>query len=262
MARRFLTAEWRNLAMLNYVVDPALLVPFVPKGTVLDTWNDRTYVSLVGFMFFDTKVLGVPIPFHRTFEEVNLRFYVSRAVDGEKRRAVTFLRELVPRRAIALAARLGYNEPYTALPMRHNIVVPTGARSAGDLVPTGARSATEGPALQTVKYEWNLAGKWCGIHLETTGAPRTIEPGSEEEFITEHYWGYTRQRDGSTVEYQVVHSPWKVSAVSRSAVVGDLTELYGRAFAAKLAEPPDSAFLADGSAISVSLPRHLLSDEL
>jgi len=273
MTRAFLTAEWRNLAMLNYVVDPALLTPFVPRGTVLDSWNGRTYVSLVGFMFVDTRVLGVPIPFHRAFEEVNLRFYVRRTVDGEVRRAVTFLRELVPRRAIALVARLGYNEPYTALPMRHRIdvvptgarsnqgVVPTGACSNQGVVPTGARSATEGPALSpalhSVEYEWQLGRKWCGLRVETTGLPRAIEHGSEEEFITEHYWGYTRQRDGSTVEYQVVHPSWKVSAVSRATVVGDLAELYGDALAAKLSEPPDSAFLADGSAIAVSLPRRL-----
>ena len=237
MTRAFLTAEWRNLAMLNYVVDPALLMPFVPKGTELDAWNGRTYVSLVGFLFADTRVLGVPIPLHRTFEEVNLRFYVRRSVDGQERRAVTFLRELVPRRAIALVARLAYNEPYTALPMRHHV------------------------GASAVKYEWKLRGKWCGIHVEQIGAPRAIEPGSEEEFITEHFWGYTRQRDGSTIEYSVVHPSWKVSAVSRSTVVGDLAELYGAAFAAKLVEPPDSAFLADGSVISVSLPRHLSSED-
>jgi hypothetical protein len=164
---------------------------------------------------------------------------------------VTFLRELVPRRAIACIARLGYNEPYTALPMRHRIVVPN-----------LARSATEGPAPGSAQYEWKVSSGWCGMRVETSGAPRAIVPGSEEQFITEHYWGYTRQRDGSTVEYRVVHPSWRVCAVSRSTVFGDLTELYGGAFAAKLAEPPDSTFLADGSAISVSLPRHLRSDEL
>jgi uncharacterized protein YqjF (DUF2071 family) len=248
MARTFLTAEWRNLAMLNYVVDPALLLPLVPKGTELDTWNGRTYVSLVGFMFADTRVLGVPIPFHRTFEEVNLRFYVRRTVNGEARRAVTFIRELVPRRAIAFVARLAYNEPYTALPMRHEIAA----------VPKGARSATEGPALiSSAQYEWKLRNEWCGMRVETSEPPRAIEPGSEEEFITEHYWGYTRQRDGSTIEYQVKHPSWKVSTVSHATVTGDLRELYGDAFATKLGRPPDSAFLADGSAISVSLPAHL-----
>ena len=242
MTRAFLTAQWRNLAMLNYVVDPALLQPFVPTGTRLDSWKGRTYVSLVGFLFADTRVLGVPIPFHRTFEEVNLRFYVRRTVNGELRRAVTFLRELVPRRAIALVARAGYNEPYTALPMRHAYGAPTSASG-------GAPSAAQ--------YDWKLSGEWCGLRVETTGAPRAITAGSEEEFITEHYWGYTRQRNGSTVEYQVVHPSWKVSAVSHAAVVGDLSPLYGGAIAARLAEPPDSAFLADGSAISVSLPTHL-----
>ena len=119
--RVFLTGEWRYLAMLNYRVDAALLEPFVPHGTTLDDWQGTTYVSLVGFLFRDTRVLGVPIPLHRDFEEVNLRFYVRREADGEVRRGVTFIKEIVPRPAIATVARLAYNEPYVALPMRHSI---------------------------------------------------------------------------------------------------------------------------------------------
>jgi len=120
-SRVFLTGEWRYLAMLNYRVEPALLEPLVPCGTTLDRWQGATYVSLVGFLFRDTRVLGAPIPLHRDFEEVNLRFYVSREVDGEMRRGVTFIREIVPRLAIATVARLAYNEPYVTLPMRHDI---------------------------------------------------------------------------------------------------------------------------------------------
>ena len=119
MSRAFLTAEWRNLVMVNHVVEPSLLRRLVPAGTELDTWNGQTYVSLVGFLFANTRLLGVPVPWHRTFEEVNLRFYVRRAESSGIRRGVTFIRELVPRRAIAWTARLIYNEPYVALSMRH-----------------------------------------------------------------------------------------------------------------------------------------------
>src|SRR6476620_1797845 len=115
----FLTAEWRALAMLNYHVDPGVLHPLVPRGTELDTFAGQTFVSLVGFLFANTRVLGMPIPAHRTFEEVNLRFYVRRRVGSETRRAVTFIKELVPRPLIAKLARLAYNEPYRSAPMRH-----------------------------------------------------------------------------------------------------------------------------------------------
>jgi uncharacterized protein YqjF (DUF2071 family) len=71
-ARVFLTAEWRHLAMLNYIIDPALLKPLVPAGTELDFWGGQTYVSMVGFLFLNTRVRGIPIPFHRNFEEINL----------------------------------------------------------------------------------------------------------------------------------------------------------------------------------------------
>src|SRR5579864_4477520 len=106
----FLTAEWRNLAMLNYEIDPNLLREYVPAGVELDQWNGHTFMSLVGFSFLNTKVLGLPIPFHRNFEEVNLRFYVRRNTRNEIRRGVVFIKEIVPRWAIAFVARSVYGE--------------------------------------------------------------------------------------------------------------------------------------------------------
>ena len=241
VARVFLRAEWRYLAMLNYRVEPALLQPYVPRGTELDRWQGATFVSVVGFLFRNTRVLGMPIPFHRHFEELNVRFYVRREEGGEVRRAVTFLRELVPRRAIATVARLTYNEPYRALPMRHRI----GA------VPPGG----ETPA--SVEYAWRQPAGWSRLAVEPVGAPEPLRAGSEEEFVTEHYWGYTRQRDGGTVEYRVEHPRWRVWQVERAALQGDVVALAGPALADALRAPPSSAFLADGSAVVVRAPRRL-----
>ena len=242
--RTFLSAEWRWLAMLNYRVDPAMLAPLVPAGMELDAWQGATFVSVVGFLFRRTRVLGVPIPFHRSFEELNLRFYVRRpaAAHRELRRGVVFVKELVPRRAIATVARFVYNEPYLAVPMRH--LMDFGA--AGE--PT------------RVEYSWRLGGAWGRLAVTPRGAPAPIAPGSEEEFITEHYWGYTRQRDGSTVEYEVEHPRWRVWQVSEAALDADLEALYGSRFAAVLGERPSSAFIADGSAVRVMRPVRLPND--
>ena len=238
----FLTGEWRWLAMLNWRVDPALLEPLVPRGTLLDRWNGATWVSVVGFLFRDTRLLGVPVPLHRNFEEVNLRFYVRRQADGEVRRGVTFVRELVPRRAIALVARLAYNEPYRALPMSH------------ELAPT----ASLDHAPQHVEYAWRLGERRNRLRVHLANEPsRAIAPGSEEEFIPEHYWGYTRQKDGGTVEYQVTHPRWRVWSASDATLSADVAELYGPSFVDVLSSPPDSAFLADGSAIAVHMPRRI-----
>jgi uncharacterized protein YqjF (DUF2071 family) len=238
MPRPFLTAEWRWLAMLNYRVEPELLRPYLTAGTELDCWNGATYLSIVGFLFRDTRVLGVPVPMHRHFEEVNLRLYVRRTSGGEVRRAVTFIRELVPRRAIATVARLSYNEPYTALPMRHRF-------EASD-------PATGAPNV--IEYAWRHRGNWSGLSVEPTGAAEPLGAGSEEEFIAEHYWGYTRQRDGGTVEYRVNHPPWRVWQVRNARLQGDVAPLYGAELAAALSGPPASAFVADGSAVNLSLP--------
>ena len=225
----FLTAAWHHLLMLNYEMDPALLQPLVPRGTVLDTHDGRTWGSLVGFRFVDTRVLGVPVPFHRDFDEINLRFYVRREVNGEVRRAVVFVRELVPRVAIALLARAVYNEPYTALPMRSTI--------------------TAGPPLRA-QYAWRLDGHWHSFGGTASGPFEVPAAGSAGEFITEHYWGYTRQRDGSTVEYRVEHPQWGVAPVRDVVVDADLKALYGDAIASLMVRPA-SAFLADGSDVSV-----------
>ena len=234
----FLSAQWRHLAMLNYQVPMQLLEPLVPRGTELDLWHDVAYVSVVGFMFHDTRVLGIPVPFHRSFEEVNLRMYVRRVANGELRRAVTFIRELVPRRAIATVARVAYNEPYRALPMSHAIDLP----EQGD---------------GTVEYSWQAAGAWTRLRVDGVGASKPAALGSEEEFITRHHWGYTRQRDGSTIEYEVRHPPWTVRPVRSATLEGDLAATYGRQFASAISGPPHSAFVADGSPVTVHIPHRL-----
>jgi uncharacterized protein YqjF (DUF2071 family) len=233
MRRPFLTARWESLLLLNYACPPELLRPLVPAGTVLDTWADETLVSLVGFRFRDTRVWGVPIPFHRTFEEINLRFYVRRtAPDRTTRRIVVFIRELVPRWAIAAVARWVYNEPYFALPTAHRIALS---------LETGG----------TVEYSWTHDGAPFVMAGEVHGPAAALAPGSEAEFITEHYWGCTRQRDGSTLEYQVEHPPWIVWNASLVRFEGPASQLYGSSFGAVLRTPPRSAFVAVGSEVAV-----------
>jgi uncharacterized protein YqjF (DUF2071 family) len=235
--RPFLTAEWRNLVMLNFTVAPYLLEPLVPRGIVLDIWRGSAFVSLVGFLFANTRLLGVSVPAHRTFEEVNLRFYVRRQLPHEDRRGVTFIRELVPRRAIALTAKLAYNEPYLATPMRHHF---------GPLRADGVPDR--------VDYAWRGRRGWMTLACSVISPPREAAPNSEEEFITEHYWGYTRQRRGGTVEYRVEHPRWRVWDVDAALIDGDLEPIYGKEFASVLRLPPTSAFLADGSPVTVYAP--------
>lgn len=214
--------------MINYAVDPALLAPLVPAGTVLDAHDGTTWLTLVGFRFVDTRVLGVRVPLHHGFEELNLRFYVRREERGETRRAVVFVREVVPRRAIALIARFFYNEPYIAAPMLHLV--------GGD--------------PPHVEYAWRLDGSWHTIAARGEGEGEVPAPGSLEEFITEHYWGYTRQRDGGTLEYRVEHPRWKVWRARLTTNPGRLDLLYGGDFAEAMREPA-SVFIADGSVITV-----------
>lgn len=241
--RVFLTAQWRALAMLNWKVPAEVLEPYVPRGTELDFHEGETYVSIVGFMFQDTRLLGVPIPFHRTFEEVNLRFYLRREVAGEVYRGVAFIREVVPRWAVSTVARWAYNEQYVCLPMnskRERYAIDSTVSTQSD---------------PRVEYAWRHRGTWCGINMECQGQRQSLIPGSEEEFIAEHYWGYSRQRDGSTKEFRVEHPPWEYWPAARASLSGPVPQFYATEFAETLSRPPDSAFLADGSAVKVYQPR-------
>jgi hypothetical protein len=213
--------------MLNYAIDPAVLRPLVPHGVELDLWQGEALVSMVGFLFLHTRVMGVPIPFHRNFEEVNLRFYVRRPAPEGWRRGVTFVREIVPRQAIATLARVLYNEPYLACPMRHLL------------------------APGRCEYGWHFRGRWNSLSAAFDGEAVPLEEGSAEEFIFEHYWGYTRLRDGRTAEYQVEHPRWRAWTAKNPRLDCDAAALYGPGLAKALGGTPVSAFLAEGSAIAV-----------
>jgi uncharacterized protein YqjF (DUF2071 family) len=229
--RIFLTAEWRYVAMLNYQVDPALLAPRLPTGTELDLFEGKAFVSLVGFRFLSTRLFRIPIPFHRDFDEVNLRFYVRRREAGTAKRGVVFVQEIVPRLAISTVARLAYRENYRCLPMTHEISLTSGALR--------------------VQYTWRLERRWNRLTAHAAGAPREMAEGSAEQFIAEHYWGYCAQPGGGCLEYHVAHPPWRVWDVSHAEFAGDAEALYGAEFAAVLNKPPDSAFLAEGSPVTL-----------
>lgn len=230
----FLTGQWKYLAMLNYEIAPAQLKRRVPRGTELDSWQGKTMVSVVGFMFLETRVLGLKIPFHVRFEEINLRFYVRRKAEDGWRRGVVFIKEIVPRRAIAIGARLFYNENYIARPMRHRVELDEATVERG-----------------VVEYGWRTKGRWNQLRAVTTGAARPLVDGSEAEFITEHYWGYAAQRDGGTVEYQVEHPRWLIWETSEREFDCDARAVYGPQFAEALSARPSSAFVALGSEITV-----------
>lgn len=231
MSKIFLTAQWRNLLMANYSIDATVLQPFLPRYTELDTFENEHYISLVGFLFKDVKLRGCAIPFHTTFEEVNLRFYVRYKEAGVWKRGVVFLKEIVPKRAITFVANTLYNEKYTTHKMKHHWAV-------------------ENDNLN-VDYYWKAGAEWNYMKAIAAKEATPIVAGSAEEFITEHYWGYTFINKQRTGAYQVAHPKWKIHAVKSHDIYCNAALLYGTGFASALREAPRSVFLAEGSAIEV-----------
>jgi uncharacterized protein YqjF (DUF2071 family) len=234
----FLKAEWRKLVLANYVIPEELLLPYVPKGTELDLWEGKCYVSLVGFLFKNTKVLGVKIPGHVNFEEVNLRFYVKRIVDGEVRRGVVFIKEIVPKAAITFVANTVYREHYVTKKMDHAI--------------------TLNPKEIAVHYTWVDAGEEQSFEVIAEAKSVHFPEGSEEEFITEHYWGYSKFDSDKTNEYEVTHPKWQVYPVKEYEINVDFEAVYGADFAMLNQLEPRSVFLAEGSEITVESKNRLV----
>jgi uncharacterized protein YqjF (DUF2071 family) len=225
----FLSAEWKNILMLNYAVSASLLERFVPAGTDLDPFDGVTYLSLVGFEFNRTHMFGLPAPFHQAFEEVNLRFYVRRS----SKRGVVFIRELVPKYLVSAIARLAFNENYSCVAMSHRI-----ESSADD-------------ESMNVEYSWGSGADLSVMRIETEGASFLPPEGSVSQFITEHFWGYAAQPDGGCLEYEVQHPRWNVRGAKLAGFSGNAAALYGPEIAECLMRNPDSAFLAEGSGVTV-----------
>lgn len=227
----FLNAEWRKLAIANYAVEPAILAKYLPPKTELDLWNGTCYVSLVGFMFLNTKMLGLAIPFHRDFEEVNLRFYVKYKEDGKWKRGVVFIKEIVPKAALTFVANTIYKEHYQTMKMSH--------------------IWEEQENSRTVEYSWSHKGVKNSFLVQAAIEPTVIEVGSESEFITEHYWGYTKAGNNASFEYEVTHPRWDCYDVSKHKVDVDFKSVYGDEFAELSNTEPTSVMLAEGSEITV-----------
>lgn len=231
MPRPFLTAEWRNLLMVNYATEPSVLKPHLPCRTELDTFNGVHYASLVGFLFSNTKVLGLSFPFHRTFEEVNLRFYVRYKEEGMWRRGVVFVKEIVPKRAITFIANTLYGEKYATHRMKHE----------WKLTPNGLE----------VSYDWKVKDEWNYLRATANKEAEPLVAGSEEEFITEYYWGYTFINQSCSGAYEVRHPRWRIHKVNTFDVKCNVKALYGPQFAEALSREPTSVFLAEGSPVTV-----------
>jgi uncharacterized protein YqjF (DUF2071 family) len=233
----FLKAEWKNLALFNYEIDAEILEKYLPAGTQIDIGNNKCYVSLVGFMFKNTKVLGLKVPFHINFEEVNLRFYVKRFENGEWKRGVVFIKEIVPKKAITFIANTLYQEHYETQKMKHQII--------------------ENKNTNTFIYQWKKDKEWNTIEIETKKDLSKIEIDSEAEFITEHYFGYTKIDEETTFEYEVTHPRWEQFEVLNHGIDIDFEKNYGPDFGFLQTQKPTSIFLAEGSKITVKNKRKL-----
>ncbi len=235
----FLKANWEDIIMANYEIDPEILIPFLPKGVELDLYEGKCYVSLVGFMFKNTKLFTIPIPYFGNFEEINLRFYVKRTEENVVKRGVVFINETIPYPIVAWVANKLYKEHYTVVPTKHEIVLEESSKK--------------------VKFEWLVNKKWNSITLLASTKSEAMSPNSLERFIYEHYYGYTKINENETEEYKLQHPSWKVSEVLDYQIDCDFEAMYGKSFSVLNRTKPEAVFIADGSSVKVEWKRNRLN---
>jgi uncharacterized protein YqjF (DUF2071 family) len=238
----FLKANWENIIMANYEIDPEILIPFLPKGVSLDLYNGKAYVSLVGFMFKKTKLFNVPIPLLGTFEEINLRFYVQRNEGGITKRGVVFINETIPYRIVAWVANKLYKEHYTVVPTKNSI--------------------TEEADSKKIKFEWLLNKKWNSIYVEASKKSQSMKKDTLEKFIYEHYFGYTKIDENNTEEYRLQHPSWKINTVIDTQIDCDFKAMYGNSFSVLNKTKPEAVFIAEGSSVKIEWQRLRLKFEV
>ena len=232
----FLNAKWRNLIMANYEIDAALLMPYLPKGVELDYYQGKCYVSLVGFLFENTRIFKIPIPFLGNFEEVNLRFYVVRKEAMVIKRGVVFINETVPNKIVAFIANKLYKEHYTAIPTKYNWQI--------DQV------------QKQIEYQWKVNKTWNSIKVNASTEKEKMKSGSFEEFIFEHYYGYTKVNENKSLEYKVEHPRWEINQIKDYQINCNFAIFYGAAFEVLNHSKPHSVMLAEGSNVRIKWKRN------
>ncbi|MBC7486724.1 MAG: DUF2071 domain-containing protein [Cytophagaceae bacterium] len=235
----FLKAKWQNIIMVNYEVPVEFLSAYVPQGVELDLYNGKAYISLVGFLFKNTKLFNIPIPGLGTFEEINLRFYVVKKNNGENLRGVVFINETVPYKSVAWMANKLYKEHYSTFKTKSSLV--------------------NFPFEQHIRYEWLLNNQWQHISVAASSIHNNMLPDSLEEFIYDHYAGYTKVNSTYTLEYRIKHPSWKVYPVKAFDIKCDFDAMYGKAFEFMNHLQPKSVYLAEGSAVSIDWKRNRIA---
>lgn len=237
----FLKANWEDIIMANYEIDPTILLPFLPKGVELDLFNNKCYVSLVGFMFKNTKIFSIPIPKFGTFEEINLRFYVVKRENNTIKRGVVFINETIPYPIVAWVANKLYKEHYTVVPTKHT------------------KLKTED--TQSITFEWEVEKKWQSMAVTSSNLSESMKKDSLEQFNYEHYYGYTKVSEYKTEEYKLQHPSWKTRKVLDHKIACDFEVMYGKAFAVLNKTVPEGVFIADGSSVGIEWKRNKLKFE-
>ena len=238
----FLSAVWRNVALLSWAVPDEVLEPLLPSGLVLDRWDGSAYFSLVGLWFDDIRICGLPSPVRR-YEEVNLRFYVRKRTQTNRfLPGVVFIRQLVPHRTTARVARWRYGEPFKFVPMCHRF---------DTSCPAGS------PNQDRVAYGWQHDGRHQGFWIASDEAPCDPPLGSLDEFLTARYWGYNGNPGRPTRAYKLTRPAWTTRRASAWGVECDSRGPFGSTFGRVMTERPASALLASGSHVQVHRPTKL-----
>ena len=114
----------------------------------------------------------------------------------ELKRGVVFISEVVPHKIVSFLANKLYKEHYSTAKMASSILVEN--------------------EIKQIKYTWQSQSQMYSIDTSFFDKQDDIEPNSLEEFIYEHYYGFTKVSARETWEYKVNHPRWQTGNSRRN----------------------------------------------
>ena len=234
-------AEWREIVVINFEIDPKLLRNFIPPKTELDFFNETSFVTLMARACKNVKPYGWPIVFAKSIDQILLRFYVKRKVGDTWRRGVCLIRDYLPKRKASFFLNWMFKHSFTQVPIKR-----TSSNFESGL-PT---------QLPTVEYQWTTGDYVNHIKVNARSQMRQQEQETKESFVLDHHYGYT-VKEGKTYEYYVEYSPWAMWDAQSGSFDCDTENVFGRPFVRALKQRPASVFLARGSDVIIYRPTEI-----
>ena len=209
----FMGQSWRNLLFAHWPVPASALEAVIPPQLrPVDTHDGSAWIGVSPFCVTGLRLrLTPPAPLLSTFEEINVRTYVT--VAGKP--GIYFFSLDADSRSAVEAARRLYRLPYFHAEIDMGEEGGGNGGSPGWFEFRSDRVSHDGPPAA-------FHGRY-----RPTGETFNAEPGSLEHFLTERYCLYTLDDEHQIWRGEIHHPPWPLQPAEAEIERNSMTDQIG-----------------------------------